>query len=104
MSSYKDIIVKVASDGGYFGIQNGTYWLCAGGLISCDCPCDTAGEALRASKIVETITWAGEFIFQQNYKNPECFIACAWKNVCSSFIYYNNQLFLTAQTVNILEL
>jgi hypothetical protein len=69
MSSYKDIIVKVAADGGYFGIKKGcTYWLCAGGLITCDCPCDTAGEAMRASKIVATITWAGEFIFSKTMK------------------------------------
>jgi nitrite reductase/ring-hydroxylating ferredoxin subunit len=62
MSNYKDIIVKYTSDGRYFGIEdNCVYWLCAGGMITCDCPCNIAGDELRAAKNVETITWAGKF-------------------------------------------
>lgn len=61
MSDYKDIIVKATADGRYFGIDKGQlYWLCQGGLVTCDCACDVAGDELRAAKNVETITWAGE--------------------------------------------
>lgn len=73
MFSYKDVIVKATPDDRYFGIKNGMiYWLCAGGLITCDCPCDKAGEELRKAKNVKTLTWAGKiftYFFLNKFKN-----------------------------------